>query len=273
MRWMYSIIIIIALLLPIFILGINNATASASNADYWSIDVLSTIMSRTPQPGSGIANLKRDPEEMTRMRQEAQMKYRESFLYGLTTDGILDQICNSNIPRLGQGTAFVETDGKLYVGIHVSGEKRPLVIYNETNETTGEVEVIPSWQYKFSILVDNKQQANTTLKFNVYIDNVKLYNDTQEVKKGSTFNKIGANMITQVSENNYNKICIRFQKPHPIVGPLSKASEISELCNNIVLTDDASSPYNAPSYMQSQLAGESGGTGGSSGPSDIPNQI
>lgn len=223
------------------------------------------------QSGHGFSDLLYDDDELTDQRQEANQQFIDMFgsenLPG-TSAYWTDLVCSSKIPHMGNGYAFVEYNDQIAVVAHVEGEKQPYTSYNETNATSGEVSSKQMYLYKFSIQVSNYDNQNQTLKFNVYIDSTKFYNDTIQLADGDSYSKIGTNMETQVSENNYNKICIKFIGEALTVRDGSDYEEIWELCNKIVETSGA-----ATSYSPADYSSDSGDSDSTSGTTQTANSI
>ncbi|MCB9359584.1 hypothetical protein H6503_06660 [Candidatus Woesearchaeota archaeon] len=261
MRWMHGLLILLIVLLSLSIVfgGIGGFAGSSFN-------FIQTLSANTPTAGTGTgSSLIYDDEEITQMKQDAEEYYREIY-YG-STDWWLDQICRSKIPSQGNSYAFIEYNEGIYITAHVEGEKRALTMFNESNTSTGEVNQSNGWQYKLSILIDNKQGSNSTMKFNVYVDATPLFNDTQKLEQGEKFAKIGSSMIIQDSVNDYDTICIKFSPPYPKSGPLGDLEDLKQVCNIITEVDPTGEVYNAPTYLETQIKNKLDGSSGSSGSS------
>lgn len=168
----------------------------------------------------------------------------------LGTEYWTSTLCATYTDKVEDGTMLIETPyGMLEPAAHVEGERSETITYiNESGEPKNE------YFYKLSFAVDNPEDSNQDMDFNIYLYGdrvVRLYPKSVEVKEGGSFRRIGSTMIVQYSNSLYNKICIKFDKKIRLGG----GDSMKELCNTITESSAPVTGYEAKKSSESEQTG------------------
>jgi len=168
-------------------------------------------------------------------------------------------ICSQYIDGEDEGVAFAETpQGLAQIGAHIEARR------TEAIETDTGQEFI--YMITFNIRngdYDKDPRAPEEMNVNVLLKGerrVNVFKNDVEIKRGSTFGRMGRNAIVQESQFLYTQVCIVFDEI-----PLRWKLEDKELCNSIVESSGEPTPISGTTTTTTT----STGTGGSSDINDF----
>ncbi|MBI2101699.1 hypothetical protein HYT53_03725 [Candidatus Woesearchaeota archaeon] len=196
--------------------------------------------------------------------EDSLMQWRDKIdrafatLY-LGTEYWSSAICSQYIDGEDEGVAFAETpQGLAQIGAHIEARR------TEAIETGTGQEFI--YMITFNIRngdYDKDPRAPEEMNVNVLLKGerrVNVFKSDVEIKRGSTFGRMGRNAIVQESAFLYTQVCIVFDEI-----PLRWKLEDKELCNTIVESSGEPTPISGTTAT----ATTSTGTGGSSDINDF----
>ena len=196
--------------------------------------------------------------------EDSLMQWRDKIdkafatLY-LGTEYWSSAICSQYIDGEDEGVAFAETPhGLAQIGAHIEARR------TEAIETDTGQEFI--YMITFNIRngdYDKDPRAPEEMNVNVLLKGerrVNVFKNDVEIKRGSTFGRMGRNAIVQESQFLYTQVCIVFDEI-----PLRWKLEDKELCNSIVESSGEPTPISGTTTTTTT----STGTGGSSDINDF----
>ena len=256
----------------------QSQASSANTPQYYDkTSVIDEVLQTSALSGRSMFDLLYDRDELAQKKAEAKQDLIDMFggyLPG-STEWWVDQVCASKIPKVGDGFAFVDVEDTIRMVAHVEAEKQLITSFDE-NETTAEVISSSQNVYKVSFRVENRDNRNRTLYFNVYLDGVNLFSQNIKVKNGKTYSREGSDTIVQTSDADYSTVCLVFTNREILVRQGEDFAEIRQVCNEVVNNGHGvATIYTPPGYASPRRivsTGSGSGSGsGSSGPSINPN--
>ncbi len=197
---------------------------------------------------SGLSNILLGEETVDNWRRSID----ESFGKFLGKDYWQAMICESQYETPQDSIMTIATpDGLPHILAHAEGERTDVIGPNGTE-----------YLYKITWAVNNPEQANEELEFNVYLVNGNsrrpMYPQLFRLSPGDQEIRSGEDAIVQYSSNLYPEICINFEDPVDQFG--SSGETRNTVCNAITGYEGGATGYVDPNAQPT--ASGSSGTGG-----------
>jgi len=204
---------------------------------------------------SGLSNILLGEETVDNWRRSID----ESFGKFLNKEYWQATICESQYETPQESIMTIATpDGLPHILAHAEGERTDIVSPNGTE-----------YLYKITWAVNNPEQANEELEFNVYLVNGNsrnpIYPQLFSISPGDKEIRSGEDAIVQYSNNVYNEICINFEDPVDQFG--NDGETRSTVCNAITGYSGGATGYVDPNAQPTTQ-----GTTGSTSTSGQPQQ-
>ena len=173
-------------------------------------------------------------------------EFFESSTFGRVISGKWEQsVCSYYVDTASEGVTMILTeDGRPVAGVYVNGKRTKIAGFNETKNKKQ-----TTYLYKLEWMIMNPEQDFQHFyednKYNIKLSGkktVNVYKKSQDIKVGETVQKTGSSALITYSKNNYDQICVVFEKDYKV----ASGERIRTLCNSITEYKGKATHYASP---------------------------
>jgi hypothetical protein len=219
----------------------------------WRPSIARTFISTAAQP-SGFMTLLFGEELLSQKRNQARRNLRNSLggAMPLSIEWWEDSVCNAKIPHSGGGMAFAVSNDEIIMAAYIAGERQKFISFQE-DSTTGDVSSKEEYIYKISVRVINSDDTNKTLAFNLWLDDLPVFEREAILADGQTFSRVDSNLVIRQSDRLHEVVCIKFVGRPLVIREGARYKDVSQLCNRIVDISGTSTIYTLPTPIDSTI--------------------